>query len=88
MEVGITAFRAELKRWLDQVETGHEVVVTDRGRPIARLCPVDSAPTIERLEREGIVSAPRSPTPRQRAAGRRRVQASGTVSEYVSAHRN
>ena len=60
MDVGIRELRADLSRWLRRVRAGEEVVVTDRGRPVARLVPVDGERTIDRLIREGVVTpAPR-----------------------------
>ena len=39
MEVGIRELRNHLSRYLDRVRDGDEVVVTDRGRAIARVTP-------------------------------------------------
>jgi len=78
--------RAELKAWLNRVGEGAEVVVTDRGIPVARLVPVDSAPLIERLTHEGVISRPRRQQ-RPAAIGRRRVKASGPVAGLVSEQR-
>jgi prevent-host-death family protein len=60
MDVGIRELRADLSRWLRRVRAGDEIVVTDRGTPIARLVPVDAERKIDRLIREGVVTpAPR-----------------------------
>jgi prevent-host-death family protein len=40
MEVGVRELKQRLSQYLDRVEAGEEVVVTDRGRPKARLVPV------------------------------------------------
>ena len=57
--VAISELKAKLSRYLDQVKAGHEVVVTDRGRPVARLVPYDDGrkrePDMERLIREGVI---------------------------------
>jgi prevent-host-death family protein len=37
MDVPVTELRAHLSEWLDRVRSGDEVVVTDRGIPVARL---------------------------------------------------
>ena len=37
MDVAITELRANLSLWLDEARSGHEVVITDRGVPVARL---------------------------------------------------
>jgi prevent-host-death family protein len=53
VEVGVRELRDNMRRYLDQVVRGREVVVTDRGRPIARLVPATSS--IERLIAAGLV---------------------------------
>lgn len=47
-EVGVRALRLQLSRYLAEVEEGTELVVTDRGRPIARVIPASGSST-ERL---------------------------------------
>jgi antitoxin (DNA-binding transcriptional repressor) of toxin-antitoxin stability system len=65
---------------------GDEVVITDRGRPIARLSGIDVAPLLDRLTAEGRISAaPAAPRPTLR--GRRRVEASGGAADLVVAER-
>jgi prevent-host-death family protein len=60
MEVGIRELRANLSRWVKLVHDGDELIVTDRGRAVARLVPVDGERKIDRLVREGLVlPAPR-----------------------------
>ncbi len=85
MHVGIRELRAGLSHWLDLVGRGESVVVTDRGRPVARLTRVDEAPAIQRLIEEGIVRPAKRP--KTRAHGRPRVQAEATISEIVSEQR-
>lgn len=82
----MSTLRATLKEWVNRARQGQEVVVTDRGVPVAKLVPVDVAPVIERLTREGVISRPRSAV-RPKAAGRPRVQARGSVSQLVSEQR-
>jgi prevent-host-death family protein len=86
MDVAVTALRAHLGDWLDRARAGEEIVVTDRGVPVARLVGLDATTLIEQLTRDGLISRP-SRSPRPRATGRRRVRASGSVSELVSAQR-
>ncbi len=40
---GIRKARQALSSLLDEVQKGREVVITDRGRPVARLVPVQPA---------------------------------------------
>jgi prevent-host-death family protein len=64
----ISALKARLSAYLDIVRRGEEVLVTDRGRPIARLAPVSTARSVEgrreELIRTGRLRAPRAKLPR------------------------
>lgn len=60
--------------------------MTERGVPVARLLPVDTAPIIERLTREGLLSKPRQ-AGRPTATGRARVRSRGPVAELVGEQR-
>ena len=86
MDVAVSALRAELADWVKRARDGEEVVVTERGTPVARLVPVDSAPLLERLTREGVLSRPHS-TGRPRASGAPRAHASRPVSDLVGEQR-
>jgi prevent-host-death family protein len=60
MEVGIRELRAQLSRYLDQVREGEEIVVTDRGKPIAKISPTNGRSKLDELIAAGIVTpAPR-----------------------------
>ena len=85
MDVPITTLRAELAMWIDRVRAGEDVVITDRGTPVARLTSVASGSLIESLTEQGVLSKPKGPRPIARGAGR--VKASGPVSDYVSDQR-
>ncbi len=39
MQVGIADLKAHLSQYLKRVESGEEIIVADRGRPVARLVP-------------------------------------------------
>ncbi|HEX2180759.1 MAG TPA: type II toxin-antitoxin system prevent-host-death family antitoxin [Rubrobacteraceae bacterium] len=61
---GVAQLKARLSEYLSRVKAGEEVLVTDRGRPVARLVPVgagyapDNEAELARLremEREGLV---------------------------------
>jgi len=41
-KVGVRELKARLSAYLAAVEQGKEVIVTDRGRPVARIVPVDA----------------------------------------------
>ena len=40
MKTGVAELKAHLSQYLDRVRAGQEVVVTDRGRPVAKLVPI------------------------------------------------
>lgn len=55
---GVAELKAKLSEYLARVKAGEEVVVTERGRPVARLVPVRAGGERERLiamERTGEV---------------------------------
>lgn len=58
----ISDLKARLSRYLDMVRAGEEIIVTDRGRPIARITPVDGRQhmegRLEELVRTGEVRPP------------------------------
>ena len=62
MDVGIRELRAGLSRYVEQVKQGEEIVVTEHGRPVARLVPMNGERKIDRLIREGVVIPARSRT--------------------------
>lgn len=85
IEVGVRDLKNNLSRYLDQVEAGIEVVVTDRGRPIARLNGIadESTDKLTALIEAGLVRPPTSKV-RQRPVP---LRASGSVSELVAEQR-
>lgn len=58
MEVAVSALRAELKTWIEKVGAGDEVVITDRGVPVARLTGIDGGDLVADLQRAGVLIAP------------------------------
>lgn len=46
--VPISELKAKLSEYLDSVRAGEEVIVTDRGRPVARIAPVRGHEEIEK----------------------------------------
>ncbi|WP_091218333.1 type II toxin-antitoxin system Phd/YefM family antitoxin [Geodermatophilus siccatus] len=80
--VGIRELRDGLSRYLAEVRTV-TVTVTDHGRPIARIVPVDEPSPLERLISEGHVQ----PARRRTRSAPRPVAASGTVSDLVTDQR-
>ena len=86
MDVAISTLRAELSSWIERARAGEEIVVTDRGTPVARLLAIDTAPLLDQLVERGVVSKPRR-ADRPTAQGASRVRASGPVADLVSEQR-
>jgi prevent-host-death family protein len=85
VEVGIRELRSELSRWLALVREGEEVVITERGRPVARLVGVSQMSGLDRLVDEGLVQLPR--VRRRSARTIERVRAKGSVADLVAEQR-
>ena len=74
-----------LSAYLGRVQDGEEVIVTDRGRPVARLSALDhSTDRLAELIASGAVRPPKRTT-RHRPA--RRIKAKGSVSDLVAEQR-
>ncbi len=59
VNVGIRDLRENLRSWLERVKNGEELVVTEHGKPIAQLMPLDSGrKTLEELVALGRVRPP------------------------------
>lgn len=86
MDVAVTELRAHLSDWLERARAGSELIVTDRGVPVARLVGLESTSTLERLAAEGVIgraAAPKRPV----ASGRSRPRPGRPVSDLVSDQR-
>jgi prevent-host-death family protein len=84
IEVGIRSLRDHLSRHLDEVKEGQTVTVTEHGRPIARIVPIERARSaLEELISQGIV------TPAGQAGGTlpEPVRGAGPVSDLVTEQR-
>jgi antitoxin (DNA-binding transcriptional repressor) of toxin-antitoxin stability system len=80
VEVGVRELRDHLSKHLADVQSGVEIVVTERGHAIARLVPLHGERTIDRLVREGLV------TPARRRGARlpKPLSTAGSVSDLVA----
>lgn len=63
MEVSVSKLRAELKDCIEAARSGEDVVVTDRGVPVARLTGIGAADLITRLQNEGLITSPEGERP-------------------------
>ncbi|MEO1062009.1 MAG: type II toxin-antitoxin system prevent-host-death family antitoxin [Actinomycetota bacterium] len=84
-EVGIRELKNGLSKYIERVRSGEEVIVTDRGRPVARLSGLDaSEDRLAELVAAGVV---RPPTSHRRHVPTERIRAAGTVSDLVAEQR-
>jgi prevent-host-death family protein len=83
MSVGIRELRDSLSSHLQSVREGQTVVVTDHGKPIARIVPFEGQSPFERLVASGLLVLP--------AGGRSKpappVKIAGTASDLVAEQR-
>lgn len=82
-EVGVRELHDRLSAYLELVERGDEVIVTRRGKRIARIEALGAERPLEDLARRGLVRMPE----KKRSPRRARVKSSGSVSELVSQQR-
>jgi prevent-host-death family protein len=82
-EVGVRELHDRLSEYLEKVEQGTEVVVTRRGRPIARLSQVEGPRPFAELEQRGLVRWPEKP----REARKALPASTGAISDLVGDQR-
>jgi prevent-host-death family protein len=84
MGIGVRELRDNLRRYLGRVRAGeHTLIVTDHGRAVARVLPMDGECAFDRLVAEGVVTPARRP--KRRAS--KPLRAKGAVSDLVSQQR-
>ena len=86
MDVAVTELRAHLGRWIDAARDGNDIVITDRGMPVARIVALDSTPVIDRLTAQGVISRPTTST-RPVAGDRHRPTPKRPVADIVGEQR-
>ena len=79
-KVGLSELREELGKLVDLAASGQEIVITDRGRPVARLMPIESP--LEELIRQGHARPPNIDASELKKLGPP-IKARGTVSDLV-----
>lgn len=85
MEVGVRELRDNLSKWIARAKRGQDILITERGRPVARLTHVEESPALERLIAKGIVTPARNPKTRIRRKDLIKTQ--GSVSDLVKEQR-
>ncbi|MDP9319169.1 MAG: type II toxin-antitoxin system prevent-host-death family antitoxin [Actinomycetota bacterium] len=82
MDVAVSSLRAHLGDWIDRAQAGEEIVVTERGAPVARLIGLNSTPSLERLAEQGVIARPDTER-RAISAHAGRVPVKGSVADLV-----
>lgn len=59
MNVGVRELKSHLSGYLKRAAAGEHIVVTDHGRPVARLVPYAEVSAVRRGIEEGWIEAPR-----------------------------
>lgn len=79
-EVGVRELRDHLSAWLDEVRDGAELIVTERGRPVARIIATTGEAWLDELVAAGVVTLPDQEFD---PSSFRRVRANGDLLEFV-----
>jgi prevent-host-death family protein len=83
MNVGVRELRDGLSKHLAEVRSGRTITVTDHGRPIARIVPVDRLTRLEQLVAEGKIS----PAKQSKQPAPKALETESTVSDLISEQR-
>src|SRR3954470_13003554 len=83
MDVPVTELRAHLSDWVARARSGSEVLITERGVPVARLVGLDTTGTLERLSADGVIGPARAGR-RPSASGRSKPRPGRPLSDRVS----
>jgi len=83
VQIGVRELRDGLSKHLAEVRAGRTVTVTDHGRPIARIVPVDRPNRLEQLLAEGKIQ----PAGRPKKAAPQPITAQGEVSDLIDEQR-
>lgn len=81
--VGIRELKARLSEYVGRAAAGERIVVTDRGRPVAHLVPLEGASMIARGVEEGWIT----PASRTRLAPAPRFRSSRSVADVLDEDR-
>jgi prevent-host-death family protein len=80
-EVGMRELRDHLSKYLARVREGDEIVVTDRGKPVARIISEGGLSRFDRLVAEGVITPPSRP--RTPASELPRIPFQGDFGKYL-----
>ena len=82
-EVGIRELNSNLSRYVKRAAAGEELIVTMRGKQVARLVPIDEPDPLIELERRGILRRATRPRTPILAEDLIPITGGGTVSEFI-----
>lgn len=86
--VGIRELKNGLSRWVAKVRRGTEILVTDRGAPVARLVPPRGPDALQALIEAGLIEPAPRRTRRQRPRVRVGLRGGGpSMADYVAQQR-
>lgn len=84
IKVGVRELKNKLSHYLEAAKEGQEVIVTDHGKPIARLIPIgETGDRLAELIARGEARAPLSPV----RSIPKPIKARGTVSDLIAEQR-
>ncbi len=84
-EIGVRELHDQLSRYVRHAAEGAEVVVTMRGKRVARLSPLEIADPLADLRARGLVQEPARP--KRKVGRRRRLASTAPVSDLVAEQR-
>jgi len=85
--VGIRDLKNDLSRWVARARRGTEILVTDRGAPVARLVPLRGTDPLQALIEADDRAGARGRAPRQPGARVRLRGAGPSMVDYVARER-
>jgi len=86
--VGIRDLKNDLSRWVARARRGSEVLVTDRGAPVARLVPVRGVDPLEALIEAGVIEPAPKGVRRRQPSTRVHLHGDGpSMADYVARQR-
>ena len=86
-QIPVAQLKARLSEILRRVRAGNELIVTDRGVPVARLVPMGTAPDAEALIRDGLARGPQQALPKDFWTRRRVADRDGRLVAIVQEER-
>ncbi len=83
VNVGVRELRESLASWLDRVQAGDEVIVTERGKAVARLGPVERRSRRDELIAQGRITPAKEPWTPIDLSKLPELEGQPTLSDYV-----